>query len=62
MNKNNYLSLKEKYEIIEDIHIHKSTIFFFINDSSSQEIKNYPLIKIITYENYLKKYKDIHYQ
>ena len=62
MNKNNYLSLKEKYEIIEDIHIHKSTIFKYINDSSSQEIKNYPLIKIITYENYLKKYKDIHFK
>ena len=62
MNKNKYLPFKEKYEIIEDIHIHKSTIFKFINDSSSQEIKNFSSTKIITYENYLKKYKDIHFK
>ena len=62
MNKNNYLPLKEKYEIIEDIHTHKSSIFKFINDSSSQEIKNFQLTKIITYENYLKKYKYIHFK
>ena len=62
LNVNKYLPLKDKYKIIKDVYNKKSSVINFINNYSSKEIKPFPITKIITYENYLKDYKDIHFK
>jgi len=58
----NYQDLKKKYpKIHNDIYItRKDVINNFINKYSSEDIKPFPLTKLITYEDYQSQYKDRH--
>ena len=56
-----YKFLREKYKIIhDDIYTTRDEIIKFIEKYSSNEISHYPLIKLITYQDYLDKYKFMH--
>ena len=55
--KDKYIYLKEKYKKIQDIYSCGSYIINYIKNVSSEEIKPFPQKKIITFENYLNKYK-----
>ena len=52
--------LKNKYDLVYDVVTTKKGIYDFIKHFSSKEIKPYNLTKIITYNDYLNKYKDSH--
>ena len=54
-----YFPLKgDKYpKLHEDIYNTRKSIIQFINKYSSKDIKPYPLTKLITYEDYVNKYK-----
>jgi hypothetical protein len=54
---NKYESFKEDYKILHDP---KSLKNDFIEKLSSKEIKPFPLVKLITFENYKHKYKERH--
>ena len=60
---NNYLGLEKEYpKLHNDIYNRKGKIINFIKQNSSKDIKPYPLTKLITYEDYEKKYKDRHFK
>ncbi len=52
--------LKEKYEIVHDVYTKKQDVVNYIKEFSSKKIKTFPITKVITYEDYIKKYKDRH--
>ena len=52
--------LKSKYDLIYDVVPSKEGIINYIKNYCSKEIKPYNITKIITLNDYLKKYKDIH--
>ena len=58
----NYQYLKDKYpKIHNDIYItRKDVINNFINKYSNEDIKPFPLTKLITYDDYQNHYKDRH--
>ena len=61
VNQNEYMPLKDKYKIIHnDIYDIPNEVIKFINNTSSDNIKLFPLRKIITYSDYLNKYKYEH--
>ena len=60
MNIQKWGQLKNKYNIIYDVVKTKKGVCDFIKNCSSEDIKPYQLTKIITYNDYLNKYKDIH--
>ena len=47
---------------ISDIYKNREDIINFIKMFSSKDIKPYPLIKLITYQDYIEKYKIYHYK
>ena len=56
-----YQHLKIKYpKIHDDIYKNRQDIVNFINKNSSENIIPYPLIKLLTYEEYVDKYKERH--
>ena len=58
-----YLPLAEKFtKLHKDVFNQKKQVIEFIKKYSSKDIKPYPLTKLITYEDYVKKYKDRHFK
>ena len=61
MNLDKYQVLKTKYpKIHEDIYNKRSDVVNFINKFSNENIKPFPITKLITYEEYIEKYKERH--
>ena len=61
INLEKYQPLKEKYpKIHNDIYNKRENIINFINKFSSEDIKAFPLTKLITYQEYIDKYKERH--
>jgi len=55
--------LKNKYpEIIDGVYRKRKEVENFIEKYSSKNIKPFPLTKLITYNEYLNKYKDRHFK
>jgi hypothetical protein len=53
--------LKDKYPIIEGVYNRRKEVNInFIEKYASKDIKAFPLTKLITYNEYLNKYKDRH--
>ena len=63
MNLQKYLPLKDKYKILhDDIYNTKEDVKNnFIDKLSSENIKPYPLTRLITYFDYIDKYKERHF-
>ena len=62
MKKKEYLKFKSKYsKLHDDIYNVRSKILEFIKRTSNKDIKPYPLIKLIRYEDYIEKYKNRHF-
>ena len=58
-----YISLKSIYnKIHDDMYTRKHQVVDFIKKFSSKEIKPFPLIKLKTYEDYIKKFKNRHFK
>ena len=60
MNLDKWASLKDKYDLVYDVCTSQKQVVDFIKKFSSEEIKAYPLTKLITYNDYVDKYKDRH--
>ena len=61
MNLEKYQNLKEIYpNIHDDIYNKRNDVINFINKYSSENIKPFPITKLITFEEYKEKYKDRH--
>jgi hypothetical protein len=56
----NYIHLSKKYKKIKGIYNIKSDVIKFIEDVSSEETKEFPSIKILTYNDYKDKYYERH--
>ena len=54
--------LKNKYQIIDKVCNIQKDVYKFIIETSSEEIKAYPLTKLITYQDYIDKYKERHFE
>ena len=54
--------LKNKYKIVDKVCNTQKEVFKFIIETSKEEIKAYPLTKLITYRDYLDKYKERHFE
>jgi len=52
--------LKDKYEKIFDVYTDQDEVIEFINKFSSNDIKPFPITKLLTYQDYIDKYKDRH--
>ena len=52
--------LKNKYKIVHDVVTSQEEVIKFINDFSSEEIKPYPVTKLLRYNDYKDKYKERH--
>ena len=57
-----YQVLKKKYEKIVGIFNNQKDIIDFIKKFSSNDIKPFKINKLIKYEDYLEKFKNIHFQ
>jgi len=58
-----YIPLKDIYNIIhDDMYTRKHQVVDFIKIFSSEYIKPFPLTKLITYDEYIKKYKYRHFK
>ena len=57
---NEYTDLKNKYYNKINVYINKLDIINFINNTSSNIIYPYPLMKPITFKEYKIKYRDLH--
>jgi len=56
-----YTPLKEIYsKIHDDIYNKRSRVLEFIKKYSDKKIKPFPLVKVVTYRDYIKKYKNRH--
>ena len=63
MNLEKYISLKNQYsQIHDDIYNKIVQVVDFIKKFSGEEIKPFPLTKLITYEDYLNIYKNRHFK
>ena len=60
MNLERWSKLKNQYELVYDVYTNQNQVIDFIKKFSSEEIKPYPLTKLITYNEYIEKYKDRH--
>ena len=60
--KEKWSSLKDKYgDIIKGVYNEREDIItYFIEKFSSKDIKAYPITRLITYNNYIKYYKERH--
>ena len=56
-----WLPLKKKYKIIYDVCDTRKGVFNFINKFASNKIKPFPLSKLITFQDYLYKNKERHF-
>ena len=54
--------LKDKYKIIDDVCRSQKQVINFINKFASNEIKPFPLTRLITLDDYIETYKDRHYE
>ena len=54
--------LKDDYNIIYNVYNRSEDVINFIKICSSEEIKPFHVTKLITYEDYIHKYKDIHFK
>ena len=58
-----YIPLKYKYnQIHDDIYNQREQVLNFIRIFSAKEIKPFPLTKLISYNDYIKKYKNRHFK
>ena len=58
-----YIPLKNQYsQIHDDIYNKRVQVVDFIKKFSGEEIKPFPLTKLITYEDYLNNYKNRHFK
>ena len=57
-----YIPLKQIYSKIYDVYNKSNQVSEFIKKFSSDKIKPFPLTKLITYKNYVDKYKSIHFK
>jgi hypothetical protein len=57
-----YLPLQKTYPKLREVINKKKEVINFIKKYSSKDIKPYPLTKLITYDDYVKKYKDRHFK
>jgi hypothetical protein len=62
MNLEKWSPLKQKYPKVYDVYNKRKEVYDFINKFSSNEIKPFPVTKLLTYEDYTKKYKDRHFK
>ena len=62
MNYQKWSRLKNDYELVYDVCTTRKGVYNFIKKFSSEEIKPYPLTKLITYNDYIDKYKDRHFK
>ena len=62
LNVNKYIPLKNKYNMLYNVYNRQFEIANFIKEFSSKEIKPFPITKLVTYEDYKKKYKDRHFK
>ena len=60
MRKEKWSHLENKYEKVYTVCTQRSEVKKFIKNFASEEIKTYPLTKLITYNEYIHKYKDRH--
>ena len=60
-NKENYLSYLNQYNNLEGIYTTEEEVIQFIENNSYNETKVYKSLKIMTFENYSKKYYKIHH-
>ena len=58
MNIKKWNKLKNKYDLVYNVATSQKEVIDFIKHFSSEEIKPYHLTKLITYNDYLDKYKD----
>ena len=61
LNLKKYAPLKDKYEILKGVYNKQFQVVNFIEENSSNEIKPFPLTKLLRYEDYQKKYKSRHF-
>ena len=62
-NSEKYIPLKKKYnKIHDDIYTRKDQVANFIKMFSAEEKKPFPLTKLITYEEYISRYKNRHFK
>ena len=54
--------LKNNYKIVHEVYNTRKKVNNFIKEYSSKEIKPFPVIKLITYQDYLDRYKDRHFK
>ena len=57
-----YITLKKLYSKIYDVYNKRNQVSEFIKKFSSEKIKPFPLTKLITYKNYVDKYKSKHFK
>ena len=62
MNYTKWSRLKNDYELVYDVCTTRNGVYDFIKKFSSEEKKPYPLTKLITYNDYIDKYKDRHFK
>ena len=62
LNVNKYMPFKNKYNMLYNVYNRQFEIVNFIKGFSSKEIKPFPITKLVTYEDYKKKYKDRHFK
>ena len=63
LNLQKYKPLKYKYNMLhDDIYNRQFEVVNFINMFSAKEIKPFPSTKLVTYEDYIQKYKDRHFK
>ncbi len=60
MNIEKWAPLKKEYDLVYDVYNTEKDVVEFIKKFSSEGIKQYPLTKLITYNDYIEKYKDRH--
>ena len=62
MKKKEYFKFKDDYpKLHNDIYNVRNKIIEFIENTSSEDIKPYKLIKLVKYEDYIEKYKNRHF-
>lgn len=57
-----YKDLNKRYEKIVGFYSNPEEITDFIKKYSSKEIRPFPITKLIKYEDYIEKYKNLHFQ
>ena len=62
MDINKWSPLKDKYKFIYGVYSSAKDVILFINKFSSKDIKPFPTTKLLTYHDYVKKYKDRHFK